>query len=48
LIRKVYKKLNENTIPDIYPMHTPTVIFAYLGKVKYFLTIDLESGFHPI
>ncbi len=43
-----YKKLNENTIPDRYPMQDPSVILANLGKAKYFSTIDLESGFHQI
>jgi len=43
-----YKKLNENTIPDRYPMQDPSVILSNLGKAKYFFTIDLESGFHQI
>jgi len=43
-----YKKLNENTIPDRYPMQDPSVILSNLGKAKYFSTIDLESGFHQI
>jgi len=43
-----YKKLNENTIPERYPMQDPSVILSNLGKAKYFSTIDLESGFHQI
>jgi len=43
-----YKKLNENTIPDICPMQDPSVTISNLGKSKYFSTIDLESGFHQI
>jgi len=43
-----YKKLNENTITDRYPMQDPSVILSNLEKVKYFSTIDLESGFHQI
>jgi len=43
-----YKKLNENTIPDRYPMQEPLVILSNLGNAKYFSTIDLESGFHQI
>jgi len=43
-----YKKLNENPIPDRYPMQDPSVILSNLGKAKYFSTIDLESGFHQI
>jgi len=42
------KKFNENTIPDRYPMRDPSVILSYLVRAKYFLTIDSESGFHPI
>jgi len=45
---KDYKELNENTIPDRYPMQDPSVILANLGKAKFFSTIDLESGFHQI
>jgi len=43
-----YKKLNENTVPDRYPMQDPSVTLSNLGKAKYFSTIDLESGFHQI
>jgi len=43
-----YKKLNESTIPDRYPMQDPSVILSNLGKARYFSTIDLESGFHQI
>jgi len=43
-----YKKLNENIIPDRYPMQDPSVILSNLRKAKYFSTIDLESGFHQI
>jgi len=43
-----YKKLNENTISDKYPMQDPSVILSNLGKAKYFSTIDLESGFYQI
>jgi len=43
-----YKKLNENTIPDRYPLPDPSMILSSLGKAKYFSMIDLESGFHQI
>jgi len=43
-----YKKLNENTISDRYPMQNPSVILSSLGKAKNFSSIDLESGFHQI
>jgi len=35
-----YKNLNENTIPDRYPMQDPFVILSNLGTLKYFSTID--------
>jgi len=31
-----YKKLNENTIPERYPMQDPSVILSNLRKAKYF------------
>ncbi|KAH8292867.1 hypothetical protein KR044_001665, partial [Drosophila immigrans] len=43
-----FKKLNDNTIPDRYPMPDPTVILSNLGKARFFSTIDLESGGRPI
>lgn len=43
-----FKKLNENTVPDRYPMPDPSVILSNLGKARFFSTIDLESGFHQI
>jgi len=43
-----YKKLNENSIPDIYPMLDPSVILSSLEETKFLSTIDLESGFNQI
>lgn len=43
-----YKKLNDNTVPDRYPMPDPSIILYNLGKLRYFSTIDLESGFRQI
>lgn len=43
-----FKKLNEHTISDKYPIPDTNVILSNLGKSKYFSTIDLESGFHQI
>lgn len=43
-----YKKLNEKTIADKYPIPDCNVILSNLGKAKVFSTIDLESGFHQI
>lgn len=31
-----YKKLNQSTIPDTYPMQETSVILKNLGKAKYF------------
>ena len=43
-----YRKLNEITRPDRYPIPEITEILANLGEQKYFSTIDLKSGFHQI
>ncbi|XP_053686416.1 uncharacterized protein LOC128735958 [Sabethes cyaneus] len=43
-----YRKLNEKTINDKYPIPEITDILDKLGKAKYFSTIDLVSGFHQI
>lgn len=43
-----YRKLNEVTKPDKYPMPEITDILANLGQNKYFSTLDLKSGFHQI
>lgn len=43
-----YKKINEQTISDKYPIPDCNVILSNLGTAKYFSTIDLESGFHQI
>lgn len=43
-----YRKLNENTIDDRYPMPQIEDILDRLGKSLYFTTIDLKSGFHQI
>ncbi|XP_037942884.1 putative uncharacterized protein DDB_G0282499 [Teleopsis dalmanni] len=43
-----YKKINEHTIADTYPIPDPSIILSNLGNSKYFSTIDLESGFHQI
>lgn len=43
-----YRKLNEVTKPDKYPMPEITDILANLGRNKYFSTLDLKSGFHQI
>lgn len=43
-----FRKLNEKTIGDRYPMPDISVILSNLGKSKYFTTLDLKSGFHQI
>lgn len=43
-----YRKLNEKTISDKYPIPEITDILDKLGRTKYFSTIDLVSGFHQI
>ncbi|KAH8362545.1 hypothetical protein KR084_009857, partial [Drosophila pseudotakahashii] len=43
-----FRKLNERTIPDRYPMPNISMILGNLGKAKYFSTLDLKSGYHQI
>ncbi|KAH8294430.1 hypothetical protein KR054_002016 [Drosophila jambulina] len=43
-----FRKLNERTIADRYPMPSIPMILANLGKAKFFTTLDLKSGYHQI
>lgn len=43
-----YRKLNEQTIDDKFPIPNMHDIFDKLGKCCYFSTIDLAKGFHQI
>lgn len=43
-----YRKLNEKTVSDRYPLPNITEILDKLGKSMYFTTLDLASGFHQI
>lgn len=43
-----YRKLNEKTICDKYPIPNITDILDKLGRSLYFTTLDLASGFHQI
>lgn len=43
-----YRKLNEKTIDDKYPIPNISDILDKLGKSMYFSTLDLASGFHQI
>jgi len=40
--------LNNLTIRDSYPLPNITDILDQLGSAKYFLTLDLTSGYHQI
>lgn len=43
-----YRKLNEITISDNYPLPNIEEILDRLGKSIYFSTLDLASGYHQI
>lgn len=43
-----YRRLNEKTIGDAYPLPNITDILDQLGSAKYFSIFDLASGFHQI
>lgn len=43
-----YRKLNDKTIDDRYPLPNITEILDKLGRCMYFTTLDLASGFHQV
>ena len=43
-----YRKLNDITIGESYPIPQISEILDQLGNSKYFSTLDLASGFHQI
>lgn len=43
-----YRRLNEITVDDKYPLPNITDLFDKIGKAQYFSTIDLASGYHQI
>lgn len=43
-----YRKLNEKTIDDRYPLPNISDLLDKLGRCQYFTTLDLASGFHQI
>ena len=43
-----YRKLNEQTIDDKFPLPNISDILDKLGKCNYFSTLDLANGFHQI
>ena len=43
-----YRKLNEITVNDKYPLPNISDLLDQLGQCQYFSTLDLASGFHQI
>ena len=43
-----FRKLNEKTIGDSYPLPNIIDILDQLGSAQYFSVFDLDSGFHQI
>lgn len=43
-----YRKINDVTISDKFPMPNIEDLFSKLGKCLYFSTLDLAKGFHQI
>lgn len=43
-----FRKLNEQTDQDAYPLPNSDEILDHLGKAKFFSALDLSSGFHQI
>lgn len=43
-----YRKLNEKTIKDKYPMPNITDVLDRIGRAKYFTALDLASGYHQV
>lgn len=43
-----FRKLNEMTEQDAYPLPNQYDILAHLGNAKFFSALDLSSGFHQI
>ncbi|XP_037921369.1 uncharacterized protein LOC119658174 [Hermetia illucens] len=43
-----YRKLNEITVDDKYPLSNIDSILDKLGRVQYFTSIDLAKGYHQI
>jgi len=44
----VFRKLNEKTVKDRYPMPVIGEVLDKLGKAMYFSVLDLASGYHQI
>jgi hypothetical protein len=43
-----FRKLNEKTVGDAYPLQDITEISDQLGKSKYFTCLDTVKGYHLI
>lgn len=43
-----YRKLNDKSISDKYPLPNINDMLDKLGKSQYFTTLDLANGFHQI
>lgn len=43
-----FRKLNNVTVGDAFPMPNVTEILDQLGKAKYFTCLDMASGYHQI
>lgn len=43
-----FRKINDITLSDAYPLPLITDILDQLGRSRYFSTLDLASGFHQI
>jgi len=43
-----YRKLNEQTIDDRFPLPNIEDLFGKIGRATYFSAMDLASGFHQI
>ena len=43
-----FRKLNEQTDQDAYPLPNMDDILVHLGKAKFFSALNLSAGFHQI
>lgn len=43
-----YRRLNDKTIEDKYPLPNINDILDRLGRAQYFTTLDLASGYHQV
>jgi len=43
-----FRKLNNITIGDVYPIPKINDILDQLGNSKYYTTLDLASGYHQV